>query len=98
MITGEGNAGRTERKPRLAPRARMRYDGVRKRFVLLLPERAVLLNETAAEVLQLCDGTRTVAGLIAELQRRYPGADLGGDVLALLGTAATKGWIEWTPP
>lgn len=94
MTAADGNA---ERKPRLAARARMRYDGVRRRFVLLLPERAVLLNQSAAEVLQLCDGTRTLAGLIAELQRRYPGADLRADVMDLLGTAETKGWIEWTP-
>lgn len=84
-------------KPALANGARLRYDQVRQRFVLLLPERAVLLNETAAEILRLCDGTRTVPDLVAELQRRYPGADVEADVVELLDRAAARRWIRWTP-
>jgi pyrroloquinoline quinone biosynthesis protein D len=83
------------RKPRLLAKTRMRYDKVRQSYVLLLPERAVLLNATAAEVLELCDGTRTVAGVIEALQHKYPGADLHGDVVELLQEADKRGWIEW---
>jgi pyrroloquinoline quinone biosynthesis protein D len=66
--------------------------------VLLLPERAVMLNATAAEILQLCDGARTAAELVAALERRYPGADLRGDVAELLAQALERRWIEWMPP
>lgn len=83
-------------RPRLRPNSRIRYDPVRQRFVLLLPERAVLLNETAAEVLQLCDGTRTLSGLIEVLERKYAGAELQADVAELVSAAAAKGWIQWT--
>ena len=38
----------------------------------------VVLNETAALILSLCDGTHTVAELLAEMQRRY---DAPEDVL-----------------
>lgn len=74
----------------------MRYDPVRQRVVLLLPERAVFLNETAAEILRLCDGTRTVPEIVAELQRRYPTAEVEADVLELIETATARRWIAWT--
>jgi len=85
-------------RPRLLDKTRMRFDKVRQRYVLLLPERAVLLSETAAEILQLCDGTQTVAGLIGVLQSKYPGAELRADVVEFLGQAVQKGWVEWILP
>lgn len=84
-----------EGRPRLRAKARMRYDTVRQSFVLLLPERAVLLSESAAEILQLCDGNRTAAGVIQVLRDRYHDADVPGDVREFLQQAARKGWIEW---
>ena len=53
---------------------------------------------TAAEILQLCDGTQTVAGLIGVLQSKYPGAELRADVVEFLGQAVQKGWVEWILP
>ena len=85
-------------RPRLLPKARLRFDQVRGRHVLLLPERAVILSETAAEILQLCDGGRTGAELIQTLQHKYPGAELGGDVAEFLGDAVKKRWVEWVLP
>ncbi len=85
-------------RPQLAGKARLRYDEVRKRFVLLLPERAVLLSDTAAEILQLCDGGRTAAELVDALERKYPGASLQRDVVEFLDEAVKKRWVEWTLP
>ena len=34
--------------------------------------------------------TRTVAGIVAVLQERYPGADLGADVHELIGEIAEQ--------
>ena len=76
----------------------MRYDEVRKSFVLLLPERAVLLSDTAAEILQLCDGNRTAAGVVSMLQDKYHDPGIPGDVREFLSQAAHKGWIEWIAP
>jgi pyrroloquinoline quinone biosynthesis protein D len=39
--------------------------------VLLTPETVTLLNGTGAAILELCDGERTVAEILAELQSRY---------------------------
>lgn len=58
-------------RPRLAPHIRLRYDAARERHVLLAPETVMLLNPTGAAVLDLCDGERTVADILAELNRRY---------------------------
>ena len=80
-------------KPKLARRARLRYDGVRGGFVLLLPETAVLLAGPSAEILELCDGNRTVAELLGTLQARYPGADLEEDVRAFLLEARERRWL-----
>ncbi len=87
-----------EGKPKLLAKTRMRYDKVRQSHVLLLPERAVLLNSTAAEILELCDGTRTVPDVIGTLERKYPGAELRADVAELIRDAEKKGWIEWILP
>ncbi len=87
-----------EGKPKLLAKTRMRYDKVRQSHVLLLPERAVLLNSTAAEILELCDGTRTVPDVIGTLESKYPGAELRADVVQLIRDAEKKGWIEWILP
>lgn len=79
-----------ESRPALALGARLQFDDVRGEHTLLFPEGAVKLNPTAVEVLELCDGTRTVAGIVAVLQERYPGADLGADVHELIGEIAEQ--------
>ena len=56
-------------RPRLADGARLQYDDVREEHLLLVPEGAVRLNETAAHVLELCDGERSVEDIAAALSR-----------------------------
>ena len=49
---------------RLVTGARLRYDEVREEHLLLVPEGAVRLNPTAAEVLELCDGERSLDDIV----------------------------------
>jgi pyrroloquinoline quinone biosynthesis protein D len=58
-------------RPRLAPHVRLTFDQARQRYVLLTPETVTLLNDTGAAILELCDGERTVAGILTELSGRY---------------------------
>jgi pyrroloquinoline quinone biosynthesis protein D len=58
-------------RPRLAPHVRLAYDQTRQRHVLLTPETVTLLNGTGAAILELCDGMRTVAEILAELRGHY---------------------------
>jgi pyrroloquinoline quinone biosynthesis protein D len=85
-------------KPALRAKARLRYDNLRRRFLLVLPEKAVLLNDTGAEILQLCDGSRTAAAVIDTLQRKYPETGVRPDVIEFLAEAVDRGWVEWIMP
>ncbi len=80
-------------RPRLAIGARLAYDDVRDEHILLIPEGAVRLNPTAAEVLELCDGERSPDDIAVALSARYEGADLRDDVVELLDAMAQKGLV-----
>lgn len=58
-------------RPRLPRGVRLRHDGTRDAWVLLAPERMVMPDENALEVLKLCDGERTVRGIVEELASLY---------------------------
>jgi pyrroloquinoline quinone biosynthesis protein D len=79
--------------PKLWRLARLDYDPVRQRPVLLYPEGTVLLNDTGAAILELCDGTRTVAQIVSILTERYL-ADVGGDVADYLEQMAQRELIR----
>jgi pyrroloquinoline quinone biosynthesis protein D len=80
-------------RPRLATGARLQYDEVREEHQLLIPEGVVRLNGTAAEVLELCDGERSLDAIVDALSERYDGADLGDDVRGLVQAMAEKGLV-----
>jgi pyrroloquinoline quinone biosynthesis protein D len=80
-------------RPRLVTGARLRYDEVREEHLLLIPEGAVRLNRTAAEVLELCDGERSVDEIIGALSARYEGSDLRDDVQGLVDGMAQRGLV-----
>ncbi|MFL5859833.1 MAG: pyrroloquinoline quinone biosynthesis peptide chaperone PqqD [Solirubrobacteraceae bacterium] len=79
--------------PCLITGARLRYDDVRKEHLLLVPEGAVRLNASAAEVLELCDGQRSLDDIVGVLAERYDGADLRDDVSELVNAMAQKGLV-----
>ena len=79
--------------PRIWRLARLDYDPARQRPVLLYPEGAVLLNDTGREVLELVDGTRTVAEIAALLGERYQ-TDVTADVTDYLSHLAEKELIQ----
>ena len=83
-------------RPRLARHVRLTFCPTRQRHVLLLPETVVVLNGTGADVLQRCDGRRTVAGIVAELGARY--GDVPADeVRRFLARLAARRCVELLP-
>ncbi len=80
-------------RPRLVTGARLQYDDVRSEHVLLIPEGVVRLNPTAAEVLELCDGERSLEDIASALSARYEGADVHDDVRELVDALAEKGLV-----
>jgi pyrroloquinoline quinone biosynthesis protein D len=79
--------------PRLATGVRLQYDDVREEHLLLVPEGAVRLNATAAAVLELCDGQRSLDDIVDGLAARYGGADLGDDVRGLIDAMVGRGVV-----
>ncbi len=80
-------------RPRLPRSARVQFDAVRQQSVLLYPEGAVLLNDSGAAILELCDGRRTVAEIAAELGARFE-TDVSADVAAYLSRLAERELIR----
>jgi pyrroloquinoline quinone biosynthesis protein D len=80
-------------RPRLVTGARLRYDEVREEHVLLVPEGVVRLNPTAAEVLELCDGERSLEDIVGALSARYDGADVRDDVHELVDAMTQRGLV-----
>ena len=79
-------------RPRLAPGVRLKYDEARACWVVLAPERVLMPDETALEVLQRLDGQKTLDDLVAELVTAYD-ADRGeilADVTELLNGLLEK--------
>jgi pyrroloquinoline quinone biosynthesis protein D len=79
--------------PRLVTGARLQYDDVREEHVLLIPEGVVRLNPTAAEVLGLCDGERSLDEIVGALSVRYASADIGDDVRELVDAMTRRGLV-----
>jgi pyrroloquinoline quinone biosynthesis protein D len=73
--------------------ARLQFDPVRQRPVLLYPEGAVLLNDTGAAILELCDGSHTVNQIVEILSERYQ-ADVTTDVADYLTLMAERELIR----
>lgn len=78
--------------PVLATGVTMRFDKRRDRWVILAPERILMPDEIAVEVLQRCKG-QTVAAIIDELCAAFeaPRDVVSEDVLAMLRDLHGKG-------
>ena len=83
--------------PLLARKARLRFDKKRGEDLLLLPERVVKLNHTAAAILSLRDGTRSVEKITMELEKKFKQKGLGEDIEDFLRDAWKHGWLTGSP-
>jgi pyrroloquinoline quinone biosynthesis protein D len=79
--------------PKLWRMTRLHFDPVRQRPVLLYPEGAVLLNDTGAAILELCNGSHTVEQIVNILTERYH-ADVSSDVTEYLSLMAERELIR----
>ena len=80
-------------RPRLARQVRLHWDPVRERHVLLAPEGVLVLNQTGATILGLCDGKRTVVEIVEELRGRYSRV-AGDEVRDFLARLVDKRWVQ----
>jgi pyrroloquinoline quinone biosynthesis protein D len=73
-------------RPRLAAGCRLNEKGQAAR-VLLMPEKALRLGGPSLEIVERCDGTRTVQEIVSDLQKIYSKAEpekVKADILSYL--------------
>ena len=81
---------------RLAPGCRLNAAGGAE-DLLLIPEGALRLRGPARTVVELCDGKRTLSGIVEELQRLYPSEDrarIETEAVTLLARLRDRGVLE----
>ncbi|HEY8713745.1 MAG TPA: pyrroloquinoline quinone biosynthesis peptide chaperone PqqD [Candidatus Acidoferrum sp.] len=84
-------------KPRLAAGCRLNEAKQQPR-VLLMPEKALRLMGPSLEIVERCDGQRTVAEIVADLQKIYSKAEpqkVANDILGYLELLREQGALEF---
>lgn len=76
---------------------RLQWESAQQAHVLLYPEGMVRLNGSAGAIVSCCDGVRTLADIVAELERTYGQSGLAADVRSFVTLALEKCWLESAP-
>jgi coenzyme PQQ biosynthesis protein PqqD len=85
-------------RPRLAAKARIRFDRQTERYILLYPEKGLQLSPTAADIVQLCTGEHTLTEIAERLAGKYttqPRAVIESEMLAFLTALAERGLVGY---
>jgi pyrroloquinoline quinone biosynthesis protein D len=82
--------------PRLPRGTRFRFDATRQAWVILAPERLMMPDEIAVEVLKLVDGVRPVSAIAEQLATRFnaPGDEILADIVVMLQELADDTVLE----
>ncbi len=81
--------------PRVGPGFRLQWEPAQDCHVLLYPEGMVRLNPSAGEILKRCDGQRSLAAIVADLEAAFGMSGLQADVLAFVRMAGQQRWLVW---
>lgn len=73
---------------------RLQWEEAQQKEVILYPEGMVELNQSSAEILKLCNGTRNLAQIINDLELKFATTGLKNDITAFLEVALKNGWIQ----
>jgi pyrroloquinoline quinone biosynthesis protein D len=81
--------------PALARGVRLRFDKARDTWVLLAPEKVLMPDQIAVEILKRCDGKATVGAIVDDLAVTFAAerAQISVDVQAFLQDLADKGMV-----
>ena len=73
---------------------RLQWEEAQQKYVILYPEGMVELNQSSAEILKLCDGSRVLAKIVSELEEKFATSGLTDDITNFLNVALQNGWIK----
>ncbi len=77
-----------------SPMHRLQWEEAQQKDVILYPEGMVELNSSSAEILKLCDGTRTLDGIVQTLENKFQTTGLKSDISEFINIAFENGWIR----
>jgi pyrroloquinoline quinone biosynthesis protein D len=81
--------------PRLGRGFRLQWEPAQDCHVLLYPEGMVKLNQSGGEIMKRCDGERTIASIVADLEQAFSATGLERDVIGFVEVAGQQRWLEW---
>ena len=81
-------------KPAIGRGFRLQWEAAQNAHVLLYPEGMVKLNGSAGEILKRCDGQRTVAEIVEDLEKAFSASGLTDDVTSFVSFAVARRWLE----
>ena len=79
--------------PRLRRGVKTAYDETRASHVVLYPEGVLVLNDTAAAVVGLCDGRTSVEGIARRLAEEFDGVE-ADDVAELVARLVARRVVD----
>jgi pyrroloquinoline quinone biosynthesis protein D len=79
---------------RFSPLHRLQWEEAQQKDVILYPEGMVELNQSSAEILKMCDGSRKLDQIIVDLEQKFATTGLTNDITAFLEVALKNGWIQ----
>ena len=86
-----------EQVPSIRSHFRFQWEEAQQAYALLYPEGMVKLNGGAGEILACCDGQTSVAGIIQQLDTKFPDAGgLSHDIHQFLGEAHEQQWLSFS--
>lgn len=77
-----------------SPMHRLQWEEAQQKDVILYPEGMVELNQSSAEILKLCDGTRKQEQIVTDLEQKFATTGLKNDIDDFLQIALQNGWIQ----
>ena len=88
-----------ELKPKLAAKAKLRLDAKSGKYMLLYPEKGLLLNATGAAILRLCTGEHTLSSIVTTLSAEFQSdADvLRAEVVTFVQGLLDRGLLQAAP-
>jgi len=79
---------------KFSPMHRLQWEEVQQKDVILYPEGMVELNQSSAEILKMCDGTRNLAQIVSDLEQKFATTGLVNDITAFLEVAVKNRKIQ----
>ena len=77
-----------------SPMHRLQWEEAQQKDVILYPEGMVELNQSSAEILKLCDGSRKLDQIVIDLEEKFSTSGLKNDISSFLEDALKNGWIQ----